>query len=82
MATFEIELKTVTGDATVYTDDLAAFVRAMDVQVLGASRSVVGLPKILGYVGPIVTGRIEGGEPVVRYEAVALSEEVQRLRFA
>ena len=82
MATFEFDVETDDGTATIYCDEVAEFTKAMNVTVEGASRSVVGLPKLAGYIGPLQTGRVEGGEVVVRYEQVPQAATAQNSRFA
>ena len=82
MATFEFDVMTEDGTATIYSDEVAEFTKAMNVTVEGASRSVVGLPKLAGFRGPILTGRVEGGESVVRYEALTSLSAAQSSRFA
>ena len=82
MATFEFDVMTEDGTATIYCDAVAEFTKAMNVTVEGASRSVVGLPKLAGFRGPILTGRVEGGESVVRYEALTSLSAAQSSRFA
>ena len=82
MATFEIELLTQTGSATVYTDDITEFVTAMNVPITRASRSIVGLPKLAGYRGPIATGRVESDQPVLRYEDERAEQGARQPRYA
>ena len=82
MATFEFDVMTEDGTATIYSDEVAEFTKAMNVTVEGASRNVVGLPKLVGYRGPLLTGRVEGGEPVVRYEELTSVSTAQSSRFA
>ena len=82
MATFEFDIVTEDGTATIYCDAVAEFTTAMNVTVEGASRNVVGLPKLVGYRGPLLTGRVEGGEPVVRYEELTSVSAAQNSRFA
>ena len=82
MATFEFNIATEDGTATIYCDEVVEFTKAMNVTVEGASRNVVGLPKLAGYRGPLLTGRVEGGEPVVRYEELTSVSIAQSSRFA
>jgi hypothetical protein len=82
MATFEIEILTQTGSATVYTDDITEFVTVMSVSVTRASRSIVGLPKLAGYRGPIATGRVESDQPVLRYEDERAEQGARQPRYA
>lgn len=82
MATFEFDVETDDGTATIYCDEVAEFTKAMNVTVEGASRGVVGLPKLAGYIGPLQTGRVEGGEVVVRYEEIVSVSAAQNSRFA
>ena len=82
MAAFEFDVLTEDGTATIYCDAVAEFTKAMNVTVEGASRSIVGLPKLAGYRGPLLTGRVEGGEPIVRYEEITTVRAAQNSRFA
>lgn len=82
MATFEFDVETEDGTATIYCDQAAEFTQAMNVTVEGASRKIVGLPKLVGFRGPLLTGRMAGDQPVVRYEEVSIAATAQSSRFA
>lgn len=75
MATYEFVMTTEDGaEATIYSDDVAQFCDAMEVEATGvffrksARVELQGEPKLSGFVGPCWGGRTPSGVPIIRYE--------------
>lgn len=73
--TFQIDVALPSGIATVYTDDLAEFIAAMECEVLKRASMAIsdadlqGLPVLAGYIGPRLIERTADGAPVIQYRA-------------
>lgn len=78
------EFYTMTDDCGVSrdaTDDLNSWIKANDAEITGyvddprASKELQGLPKLSGWIGPIVGAKAFGVTPVIQYaDAWALRE--------
>jgi hypothetical protein len=88
--TFKIDVAMPSGIATVYTDDLAEFIAAMDCQVLERASHAIsdaalqGLPVLAGYIGPRLIEYTANGAPVIQYRAfeAAFGTDQRSQRYA
>lgn len=75
IATYQFEVITEEGKATVYTDDVEEFLDSFEIrklpnvkQCINEHGITVALPRLEGFNGPFLCGRSLRGEAIVGYE--------------